>query len=146
MLLLLSECCSNSDAVCIGYKLCVFGRCRYVWGMYVEKYGWKNTLWNASFKLSFCRCSLSWSCVSFASFDVVCHEFIDGVRYVGVCEFVILYYDLAVTVSGEVADTTITYLCWLCRIKPRTVTGVRNEVKIGAGVLIYLIHTTYRLA
>ena len=34
------------------------------------------------------RCSVSKSCVSFGSLDVVCNEFSDSVKYVGVYEFV----------------------------------------------------------
>ena len=36
------------------------------------------------FKLTLCRCCVSECCVSFVSFDVVCKELSDGVRYIGV--------------------------------------------------------------
>ena len=42
---------SKCDVVSIGYKLCMFGRSRYVWSVYVEEYGWKKTaLWNTCFE------------------------------------------------------------------------------------------------
>ena len=51
-------------------------------------WGKNVALRNASFELALCRCCVSESCLSSASLDVVCIELSDGVKYVGVYEYV----------------------------------------------------------
>ena len=64
------------------------------------------------FVFGLCTCNVSGCCISFESPDVVCNELSDGIRYVGMYEFVNEFTN-AMLMSSAIVIVDIACCFWL---------------------------------